>query len=76
MKTNNCTVKIETNSPTVALRNLADVLECRSPYLRSHAAEIVKNHGFGCHVGGRHVAILSDTGSRLAIVTSKSSDWN
>jgi len=38
---------------------------------RSVIAAIVIGHGFKAHTGGRHVAVLSSTGNRLAIITSK-----
>ena len=69
------TTKIEAKNPTQRLRDCAAHVDKENRTHREHAANIVKLHGFGVHVGGRHVAILNGT-ERLAIITGTDPDWN
>lgn len=67
-------IEIEAKKPTDALLALKSSIELIGPRTRAGAARIVNLHGYGCHVGGRHVAVLERT-ERVAIITASYEDW-
>lgn len=66
-RTQRINVEIEVKSFR-ALRQCVNRIDLENPNTREAVAAIVRDEGFDCHVGGRHVAILDDK-ERIAIVT-------